>query len=283
MQGCGNDYVYVNCLEDNIPDGSEIARKVSERHFGIGSDGLILIKPSKVADFFMDMYNADGSKSAMCGNGIRCVAKYVYDYGLTDKTIFDIETGAGIKHIQVELGEEKTLFGNTKEGRRVTMVTVDMGSPIVTPSLVPVLLDGEQIVDREITVGEEQYRITCVSMGNPHAICFVPDTKAIDIEKIGPLFEHHEIFPERVNTEFIKVISPTHIDMRVWERGSGETLACGTGACASVYACILNGLTEDEVTVTLLGGDLKVRYDREGHTIFMTGEALTVFEGEIQL
>jgi len=283
MQGCGNDYVYVNCLEDNIPDGSEIARKVSEKHFGIGSDGLILIKPSKEADFFMDMYNADGSKSAMCGNGIRCVAKYVYDYGLTDKTTFDIETGAGMKHIQVETGEEKTLLGNIKKGNRVTMVTVDMGSPVITPSLVPVLLDGTQIVDREITVGEEPYRITCVSMGNPHAICFVPDTKAIDIEKIGPLFEHHEIFPERVNTEFIQVVSPNHINMRVWERGSGETLACGTGACASVYACILNGLTEDEVTVSLLGGDLKIKYDRKAHKIFMTGEALTVFEGEMTL
>lgn len=283
MQGCGNDYVYVNCFEEMIEDGSEIAIKVSDRHFGIGSDGLILIKPSKNADFFMDMYNADGSKSGMCGNGVRCVAKYVYDYGLTQKTEFAIETGSGIKHIQLEIGENKTLLGNMIEGNKVVNVTVDMGSPVTEPSLVPVKLDGKEIINKEIIVGDTAYGITCVSMGNPHAIVFVPDTKAIDIEAIGPLFEHHEIFPERTNTEFIKVIDRNTIDMRVWERGSGETLACGTGACASAYACILNGFTEDEVTVRLLGGDLRIRYDRENHRIFMTGEAVTVFEGNICL
>lgn len=283
MQGCGNDYVYVNCFVEKMDDGSDIAKKVSDRHFGIGSDGLILIKPSQQADFFMDMYNADGSKSGMCGNGIRCVAKYVYDYGLTDKSKLSIETGSGIKYVELELGEEKTLLGTTKNINKVIGVTVDMGSPITTPSLIPVKASEEIVVNKEILVGEEKYSITCVSMGNPHAIVFVEDTKSIDIEKIGPLFEYHEIFPERTNTEFIHVIDRNQIDMRVWERGSGETLACGTGACASVYACIINGLTDDEVTVHLLGGDLIVRYDREQDKIYMTGEAITVFEGEILL
>ncbi|GAA4654455.1 diaminopimelate epimerase [Anaerocolumna aminovalerica] len=270
MQGCGNDYVYVNCFKESVEDGSKAAIKVSNRHFGIGSDGLILIKPSDKADFMMDMYNADGSRSQMCGNGIRCVAKYVYDYGLTDRKNISIETGAGIKYLDLKV----------EEGR-VTEVTVDMGTPIIVPELIPVVSDRERIVAMPITVGGISYEMTCVSMGNPHAIVFVDNTKSIDIEKIGPLFEHHAMFPERTNTEFIHVIDRHTIDMRVWERGSGETLACGTGACASVYACILNGLTEDEVRVRLLGGELKVKYDREKNTIFMTGPAVTVFEGEI--
>ncbi|WP_281532599.1 diaminopimelate epimerase [Anaerocolumna aminovalerica] len=270
MQGCGNDYVYVNCFKESVEDGSKAAIKVSNRHFGIGSDGLILIKPSDKADFMMDMYNADGSRSQMCGNGIRCVAKYVYDYGLTDRKNISIETGAGIKYLDLKV----------EEGR-VTEVTVDMGTPIIVPELIPVVSDRERIVAMTITVGGISYEMTCVSMGNPHAIVFVDNTKSIDIEKIGPLFEHHAMFPERTNTEFIHVIDRHTIDMRVWERGSGETLACGTGACASVYACILNGLTEDEVRVRLLGGELKVKYDREKNTIFMTGPAVTVFEGEI--
>lgn len=270
MQGCGNDYVYVNCFKESVEDGSKAAIKVSNRHFGIGSDGLILIKPSDKADFMMDMYNADGSRSQMCGNGIRCVAKYVYDYGLTDRKNISIETGAGIKYLDLKV----------EEGR-VTEVKVDMGTPIIVPELIPVVSDRERIVAMPITVGGISYEMTCVSMGNPHAIVFVDNTKSIDIEKIGPLFEHHAMFPERTNTEFIHVIDRHTIDMRVWERGSGETLACGTGACASVYACILNGLTEDEVRVRLLGGELKVKYDREKNTIFMTGPAVTVFEGEI--
>ncbi len=270
MQGCGNDYVYVNCFKESVEDGSKAAIKVSNRHFGIGSDGLILIKPSDKADFMMDMYNADGSRSQMCGNGIRCVAKYVYDYGLTDRKNISIETGAGIKYLDLKV----------EEGR-VTEVTVDMGTPIIVPELIPVVSDRERIVAMPITVGGISYEMTCVSMGNPHAIVFVDNTKSIDIEKIGPLFEHHAMFPERTNTEFIHVIDRHTIDMRVWERGSGETLACGTGACASVYACILNGLTEDEVRVRLLGGELKIKYDREKNTIFMTGPAVTVFEGEI--
>lgn len=270
MQGCGNDYVYVNCFKESLEDGSQTAIKVSNRNFGIGSDGLILIKPSDKADFMMDMYNADGSRSQMCGNGIRCVAKYVYDYGLTDKRNISIETGAGIKYLDLEV-----------EDGRVKEVTVDMGTPIMAPELIPVVSDRDRIVAMPITVGGISYEMTCVSMGNPHAIVFVDDTKSIDIEKIGPLFENHAMFPERTNTEFIHVIDRHTIDMRVWERGSGETLACGTGACASVYACILNGLTEDEVRVRLLGGELKIRYDRDKNTIFMTGPAVTVFEGEM--
>lgn len=283
MQGCGNDYVYVNCLSEPITDGTEIAIRVSDRHVGIGSDGLILIKPSDKADFFMDMYNADGSKSAMCGNGIRCVGKYVYDYGLTNKTNITIETRAGIKYLNLKLGYEKTLLQNVSNQERVVEVTVDMGSPITKPELIPVVSSSDIVLKEPIEVGGKTYEITCVSMGNPHAIVFVDDTKSIDIERIGPLFEHHAVFPERTNTEFIKVIDRKTVDMRVWERGSGETLACGTGACASVYACILNGYTDDEVTVRLLGGELKISYSREKNTIYMTGEAVTVFDGDITL
>lgn len=281
LQGCGNDYVYVNCIENSSFDGSELAIKVSDRHFGIGSDGLILIKASDKADFYMDMYNADGSKSAMCGNGIRCVAKYVYDYGLTDKTSISIETGSGIKYLELKLDNETSLLGVISKEKKVVEVTVNMGSPITNPELIPVISTKEVVKNMPILVGDESYEITCVSMGNPHAIVYVKDTKAVDIEKIGPLFENHEIFPKRTNTEFIHVINRSTIDMRVWERGSGETLACGTGACASVYACIMNELTDDEVTVKLLGGELKISYDRNKDTIFMTGAAKIVFEGEI--
>jgi diaminopimelate epimerase len=281
LQGCGNDYVYINCVENSDLDGTELAIKVSDRHFGVGSDGLILIKPSDKADFFMDMYNADGSKSGMCGNGIRCVAKYVYDYGLTNKTNISIETGSGIKYLDLKLDYEASLLGEKSKEKKVVEVTVNMGSPITKPELIPVISSMDIVKNMPILVGNETYHITCVSMGNPHAIVYVNDTKEVDIEKIGPLFENHEIFPERTNTEFIYVIDRHTIDMRVWERGSGETLACGTGACASVYACIMNELTDDEVTVRLLGGELKVSYDREKDTIFMTGAAKVVFEGEI--
>ncbi len=272
MQGCGNDYVYVNCFKEKVENPSETAKLVSDRHFGIGSDGMILIKPSEIADFTMDMYNADGSRSQMCGNGIRCVAKYAFDYGLTDKEQISIETGAGIKYLDLKT-----------EDHKVTEVTVDMGAPITESKRVPVLSDEKEVVAMPVIVTDTVYSMTCVSMGNPHAVVFVDDTKAVDIEKTGPLFEHHSMFPERTNTEFIHVIDRNTVDMRVWERGAGETLACGTGACASVYACILNGFTEDEVTVRLLGGELKIRYDRVKNTIFMTGPAVTVFDGEINL
>ncbi|HHT96273.1 MAG TPA: diaminopimelate epimerase [Clostridiales bacterium] len=277
MQGCGNDYVYIDSTKEIIKPltskyVADTAIKVSNRNYGIGSDGLILIKSSNIADFTMDMYNADGSSSPMCGNGIRCVGKYVYDYGLTSKTNLKIETKAGVKDLELHLDN-----GKVKE------ITVNMGMPILEPELIPVKLEGDSIIDREIIVGNDKYNITCVSMGNPHAIVFVNDTKSIDIEKIGPLFENHEIFPERVNTEFIKVVDRKTLDMRVWERGSGETLACGTGACASVVASVLNNLTEDKVTVRLLGGDLEIFYDRNGKTVYMTGPAVTVYEGEIKI
>ncbi len=272
MQGCGNDYVYVNCFKETVDKPSEIAKRVSDRHFGIGSDGLILIKPSDTADFMMDMYNSDGSKSPMCGNGIRSVAKYVYDYGLTDKQQISIETGAGIKYLDLKVTDGK-----------VTEVTVDMGSPIMKPEQIPVLYEGEEVVAKPVNIAGTLYEITCVSMGNPHTVIFVEDTGAMELDKIGPLFEHNSMFPKRTNTEFIHVCDRNTIDMRVWERGAGETLACGTGACASVYACIRNGYTEDQVTVRLLGGELKIRYDREKNTIFMTGPAVTVFDGEINL
>jgi diaminopimelate epimerase len=272
MQGCGNDYVYVDCTKKSIDHIPETAIKVSDRHFGVGSDGLILIKSSEIADFTMDMYNNDGSSGKMCGNGIRCVAKYVYDNGLTDKKQLRIETLSGIKELDLTVEEGK-----------VTFVTVNMGAPITKPSLIPVISDKEVMIKEPIAIGDQVYEITCVSMGNPHAIVFVEDTKAVPIETLGPKFDFHKIFPERVNTEFVHVVDRNHIEMRVWERGSGETLACGTGACASVVACILNGLTENEVTVSLLGGELKIRYDKENNTVFMTGPAVKVFDGEIEI
>ncbi len=273
MHGIGNDYVYVNCFEETVENPREAAKFVSDRHFGMGSDGLILIKPSKVADCYMDMYNADGSNSAMCGNGIRCVAKYIYDYGITDKTEVDVETAAGIKHIVLTI----------KDGK-VEKARVDMGEPILKPELVPVVGEGEMLVNEPILVDGEEYRMTCVSMGNPHAVVFLEeDVKTLDIEKIGPKFENHERFPERVNTEFMYVIDRNTMNLRVWERGSGETWACGTGTCASVVAAVLNGHTERNVLVHLLGGDLEILWDEKDNHVYMTGPATTVFDGEIQL
>ena len=268
MQGLGNDYVYVNCFKETVKNPSEVAIKVSDRHFGIGSDGLILIKPSDVADFEMEMYNADGSRGEMCGNGIRCVAKYVYDYGLTDKTSISVETLAGIKYLDL-----------TIEHGKVALVKVDMGTPILKPELIPIVAEGDTVIDEPIMVGGKEYRMTGVSMGNPHDIVFIDDVKNLDIEKIGPLFENHERFPNRINTEFVKVLDRKTVEMRVWERGSGETLACGTGACAVAVACILNGLTENTVTVKLLGGNLKIEWDREKNTVYMTGPAAVSFDG----
>ena len=272
MHGCGIDYVYVNCFKEKVENPTEVAIKVSDRHFGIGSDGLILILPSEVADFRMGMYNADGSEGNMCGNGIRCVAKYVYDYGLTDKTQISVETKSGIKYLDlfVENGKVKT-------------VKVDMGEPKLLSKEIPVVWDKEKMIGEPITVAGADYEMTCVSMGNPHAIVWVEDTKSLDLEKIGPDFEHHKMFPERVNTEFVQVLDRNTVNMRVWERGSGETWACGTGACATAVACILNGKTEDEVLVHLVGGDLKIQYDRESNHVFMTGPATVVFDGEIEL
>lgn len=270
MHGCGNDYVYVNLFEEKLEDPSEVARRVSDRHFGIGSDGLITIGPSELADVRMRIYNADGSEAEMCGNGIRCVAKYAYEHGLADQAQMTVETGNGVKTL--------TLF---IERNKVWQVRVDMGEPVLEPERIPVLADTDRVIDEPIVAGDRAWRITCVSMGNPHAVIFVDDTEHFPLEKYGPLFEHHERFPARINTEFVQVISRTEARMRVWERGSAETLACGTGTCAAVMACILNRFTEDEVLVHLRGGDLTITYDRDTNHIFMTGPAAEVFTGEI--
>lgn len=272
MQGLGNDYVYVNCLEEKVENPGEVSKIVSDRHFGIGSDGLILIKPSQKADFCMDMYNADGSQGEMCGNGIRCVAKYVYDKGLTDKTQVSIETLAGIKYLDLTIEEDE-----------VSLVRVDMGKPELVAENIPVTADTELVIDTPVTVDGEEYRMTCVSMGNPHCVVFMDEVKNLDLEKIGPGFENHKQFPNRINTEFVKVIDEHTLEMRVWERGSGETLACGTGACATAVAAILNGHCKDEVTIHLLGGDLKIYWEKKTDHVFMTGPAKIVFDGEIDI
>ena len=270
MQGLGNYYVYVNCLKEKVESPSEMARRVSDRHFGVGSDGLILICPSECADFEMKMYNADGSRGEMCGNGIRCVGKYVYDYGLTDQTEISVETLGGIKHLSLTVEEGK-----------VALVKVDMGSPIFVPEQIPVKVEGDHAVNVPISVDGDEYRMTCVSMGNPHAVVYLDDIQNMEIEKIGSKFEHHPCFPNRVNTEFARVLDRETVEMRVWERGSGETLACGTGACAVAVASMVNGLTEDCVTVQLLGGNLKIEWDREKNVVYMIGPATVVFDGEL--
>lgn len=272
MQGIGNDYVYVNCFREEVKNPKELAIKVSDRHFGIGSDGLILIKPSKTADFQMAMYNADGSEGAMCGNGIRCVAKYVYDYGLTREETISIETKSGIKYLNLTVANGK-----------VQDVRVNMGAPILTAEKIPVVSEQEKVINEEIEVEGQVYHMTAVSMGNPHAVVYMSDVKGLAIEEIGPKFEQHSRFPDRINTEFVRVIDEHTVEMRVWERGSGETLACGTGACAVAVASILNGFVKDEVTVKLLGGDLKIHWDQDEDIVYMTGPATVVFDGEIEL
>ena len=279
MQGCGNDYIYVDGSREKIKDKPELARTISDRHFGVGGDGVIFINPSDKADFEMEMYNADGSRGKMCGNGIRCVAKYVYDKGLTDKNRFTVES----------FGAVKTLVLITENGK-VDKVSVDMGEPVLEAVKVPVLTEKTlgtadekgRLIDVPISVSGEEVHITAVSMGNPHAVVYADDPHKIDIEKVGPDYEHHPAFPEGVNTEFIKVIDRNTLDMRVWERGSGETLACGTGACAYVVASVLNGKTERYVTVHLLGGDLLIEWNEADDHVYMTGPAVTVFEGEIE-
>lgn len=274
MQGIGNDYIYVNCLTEKVDDPCAVAKFVSDRHFGIGSDGLILIKPSYDADFEMDMYNSDGSQGAMCGNGIRCVAKYVYDYGLTDKKSISIATKSGIKYLDLNV-----------ENGKVKTVRVDMGAPELNAGQIPIVSKNPQVINEQIEVGDKIYHMTGVSMGNPHAVVYLEDVKGLDIEKIGPKFEYHPCFPDRVNTEFVRVLDEHTVEMRVWERGAGETLACGTGACAVTVASILNGYVDDKasVTVHLLGGDLEIFWDKEKNTVFMTGPAEVVFDGEIDI
>ncbi|MBE5873282.1 MAG: diaminopimelate epimerase [Lachnospiraceae bacterium] len=280
MQGCGNDYVYVNGFTEKIAleDKPEIVRRLSDRHFGIGGDGVIFINPAKEADFEMEMYNADGTRSEMCGNGIRCVAKFVYDKGLTDNTDITIVSAGKIKYLHLTVEKKPG-----QDRGEVTKVRVNMGSPILEPALVPVKAEGEQVVNAPIVVEDTEYRMTCVSMGNPHAIIFKSGVKEMNLEAIGPKFENHDCFPNRTNTEFVEVIDKNTVFMRVWERGTGETLACGTGCCATAVAAVLNGLTEDTVTVKLLGGELLIEWDREENLVYMTGPAVTVFEGEVEL
>ena len=273
MHGTGNDYVYVNCFEEKVENPGMVSEKVSDRHFGIGSDGLILICPSEVADVRMAMYNADGSEGMMCGNGIRCVAKYSYEHGLVDSDKITVETKSGIKTLDL-----------TVENSEVTYVAVDMGMAILKPREIPVDDDGDDFVKRKIDVDGKEYEITCVSMGNPHAVIFTKDIDNIDLEKIGPLFEHHKLFPEQINTEFVEVTDSHNIKMRVWERGSGETMSCGTGTCAVTVAAVLNGYCkrDEEININIRGGQLKDTYLSDGRVI-MRGTATNVFDGEIEI
>lgn len=272
MHGAGNDYIYVNGFEEKILDRRKAAVSLSDRHFGIGADGLICVDPSNVADVRMDMYNADGSVGKMCGNGVRCVAKYAYDNGLARKREISVETLSGVKYINL-------IFN--KDGE-VTGAMVDMGEPILHPDEIPALFEGEEAISRPLVVAGQTYDVTLVSMGNPHCIVFVDDVRKLKIEEIGPKFENHNRFPDRINTEFVHVIEANRLDMRVWERGSGETLACGTGTCATVVACVLNGFChkDEEIQVNLLGGTLIIKWDSTDNHVYMTGPAETVFTGE---
>lgn len=284
MHGCKNDYIYIDCTQKPLKNPAELSRMLSDRRTGIGGDGIIMILPSKIADFRMRIYNADGSEAEMCGNGIRCVGKYVYDFGLTDKETVRIETGTHeFGYMSEDVIKNIKILELKIKDTKAESAVVDMGEPITEGSLIPTTLNEKIILNHPIEVDGKSYPITCVNMGNPHAVTFLEEIKNLDLEKIGPKFEHHEIFPNRTNTEFIKVISPSEIDMRVWERGSGETFACGTGACAAAYAGILNGLCEDKVLVHLLGGDLLITYDRKSKHIFMEGPATTVFSGSVEV
>ncbi|MBE6955570.1 MAG: diaminopimelate epimerase [Ruminococcaceae bacterium] len=268
MHGIGNDYIYVNCFCEQVEDPAAVAQLLSQRRFAVGADGLILICPSEVADFQMVMYNADGSRGKMCGNGIRCVGKYVYDRGLTDKTIVTVETLGGIK----------TLDFTLKDGV-VDSVRVDMGAPIWQPEQVPVIFSGEKMLDAPLTVEGKTWQVSAVSMGNPHLVTFVADVDSLNLEEIGPHFECHEVFPERVNTEFIQILDRENLKMRVWERGSGETWACGTGACASFVVANAMGYCGKAATLHLRGGDLLIELAENGH-ILMSGPASFVYDGE---
>lgn len=273
MQGLGNDYIYVDCTKSMIEDINETAKKLSDRHFGIGSDGLVLICPSDKADFTMNMYNSDGTQAEMCGNAIRCVGKYVYDRGLTDKTTISIETLAGIKILQLNI-----------ENGKVKTVRVNMGSPELCPKNIPINSELDRFIQEPVTVDGKEYKVTGVSMGNPHAITFdIDDVMSMEIEKLGPKFENHEMFPRRINTEFANVIDRKTVRMRVWERGAGETLACGTGACATMVACNLSNLIDDEADIILLGGVLHIEWDKKENKIYMTGPAEFVFDGTVTL
>lgn len=272
MHGCGNDYIYIDGEKEKIAQEKKpaLVRFLSDRHFGIGGDGVIFINPSTEADFEMEMYNADGSRGEMCGNGIRCVGKYVYDKGLTDKITISVISAGKIKYLDMKVDQE-----------RVKSVKVNMGAPEFTAKNIPVICDRETAVNEPIIVAGKEYHMTCVSMGNPHAVVLLEDVEQLEIEKIGPYFEKHVRFPNRINTEFVRIIDRCHVQMRVWERGTGETLACGTGCCATVAACIVNGLTNNKVAVKVLGGEILIEWDRRENCIYMTGPAETVFDGEI--
>lgn len=272
MQGIGNDYIYINCFEEKVKNPSEISIQLSERHFGIGSDGIILIEPSEIADCRMDIYNADGSQAMMCGNGIRCVGKYVYERGIAKKEVLKIDTQSGVK----------TLFLEIHDGK-VESLTVDMGSPYLDVSDIPAIFNKKQVINEPISVDGQEYRITCVSMGNPHCVLFVDDVDLFNIEKVGKKLEFNSMFPQRANIEFVQVLNKTEIKMRVWERGSGETWACGTGACASAVACAVNEKTGRTITVHLKGGDLNIEWDTKTNSVFMKGPAKFVFDGTIEI
>lgn len=277
MQGAGNDYIYVNCLEKNIENISETAKRLSDRHFGVGSDGLVLICPSDKADFRMDMYNSDGTRAEMCGNASRCVGKYVYDRGLTGKTSITLETLAGIKTLKLNI-----------ENGSVKSVCVNMGAPEFTPANIPIAAAGSDFISRPVCIGGTEYLVTGVSMGNPHAVIFEDEKNKLnidtfDISRLGPEFENHKLFPKRTNTEFARIIDSSTIKMRVWERGAGETLACGTGACAVLAAAAASGLTNSEADIILLGGTLHIKWDKHENNIYMTGPAEFVFDGTITL
>lgn len=274
MEGCGNDYVYINGFTQSVPaeEKPALVRRLSDRHFGIGGDGVIFINPAKEADFEMEMWNADGTRSEMCGNGIRCVARYVYDFGLTDQKEFSIVSAGKVKYM--------TLY---EQDGQISAVRVNMGQPILEADQIPVRADHSPVINVPIEVQGKEYRMTCVSMGNPHAVVFVDSTEDFPLEQVGPFFENHPCFPNRTNTEFVQVIDRGRVRMRVWERGTGETLACGTGCCATAVACVLNGLTDNAITVEVLGGALQIEWDRDNDLVWMTGPATVVFSGEIEI
>ena len=272
MQGAGNDYVYVDCFSRELADPAALAVAISDRHFGVGGDGLILVMPSAKADVRMRMFNADGSEAQMCGNGVRCVAKYAWDHGLAAVNPMKVETAAGIRNVELEIDGD--------DDDKVTSATVDMGEPILAPASIPVDLPGDRVVDAEVSAGGGACRITCVSMGNPHAIIYVDDVSAVDLAAAGGAMETDPLFPERVNVHFVEVISPSEVTMRTWERGSGITLACGTGASAVCVAGVLAGRGERSILAHLPGGDLKLRWREDNNRVYMTGPAREVFTGE---
>lgn len=274
MHGIGNDYIYINCFQETVTDPEKLSIFMSNVRFGVGSDGLVLILPSEVADFRMRIFNADGSEAMMCGNATRCVGKYVYEHGMTDKTEVSLETNSGIKYLTLSVNEA------TNE---VDAVKVDMGKAILKPAEIPVADDGDRFIAKPVVVDGVSYDMTCVSMGNPHAVIFLPEIDSLDLEKMGPSFEHHALFPNRVNTEFIRVIDDHTLQMRVWERGSGETFACGTGACAAAVASVLNGYCkrEQEILIHLRGGDLRIIYHND-ESVTMIGPATFIFEGKME-